>query len=317
VLDDPGQLSFEFEDQEDDIPLVYVASALSSLGGDEQRLVDAWCELIHRAVVETAGHADPPWSVRVHMPITWSAPWVEQHRSAEEIYHLNASRVLRAAALIVVGYKGGSLGSGQEFAWAGLLRVPVLYLRPAGTALSRQIEGTPVDLVVSEFTSSALYDTVSQFVRSRRAVIEDHPRQLRSRTLLMAPLALTLQRAWQKLEAEEQEAVVAASRIHPRRITHLVTDPLSLAACGLTELLALAGALGVDAWRCMSPRPLVDLDPRQLGALTTAAEEFAWDGREVLGLYEAARLELARGGTRRLPLSTVEDWVRFRATRDH
>jgi hypothetical protein len=157
---------------------------------------------------------------------------------------------------------------------------------------------------------------VSQFVRSRRAVIEDHPRQLRSRTLLMAPLALTLQRAWQQLDAEEQHAVVAAARIHPRRIGHLVNDPLALAACGLTELLALAGALGVDAWRSMSPRPLVDLDPRQLGALTTAAEEFAWDGREVLGLYQAARLELARGGTRRLPLSTVEDWVQFRAARD-
>jgi hypothetical protein len=316
VLDDRGQLSFEFEDQEDDIPLVYVASALSSLGDDEQRLVDAWCELIHRAVVETASHADAPWSVRVHMPITWSAPWVEQHRTAEEIYHLNASRVLRAAALIVIGYKGGSLGSGQEFAWAGLLRVPVLYLRPAGMALSRQIEGTPVDLVISEFTSAALYDTVSQFIRSRRGVIEDHPRQLRSRTLLMAPLALTLQREWQKLEADGQESVVAASRIHPRRIGHLVTDPLALAACGLTELLALAGALGVDTWRCMSPRPMPDLEPRQLGALTTAAGEFGWDGREVLGLYQSARLELARGGTRRMPLSTVEDWVQFRAAQD-
>ena len=136
MAEERDQLSFGFEDQEDDLPLVYVASALSSLSDDEQRLVDAWCELIHRAVVETAGHADQPWSVRVHMPITWSAPWIESRRSAEEIYHLNASRVLRAAALVVIGYRGGSLGSGQEFAWASLLRVPVLYLRPAGMPLS-------------------------------------------------------------------------------------------------------------------------------------------------------------------------------------
>jgi hypothetical protein len=312
-LEDRGQLSFfEFEDQEDDIPLVYVASALSSLGDDEQRLLDAWCELIHRAVVETASHADPSWSVRVHMPITWSAPWVESRRSAEAVYHLNASRVLRAAALVVIGYRGGSLGAGQEFAWASHLRVPVLYLRPAGMPLSRQIEGTPVDLVISEFTSAALYDTVSQFVRSRRGVIEDHPRQLRNRMVLMAPLALTLRRAWQRLEPDAQNLAVAMSRIHRRRIVHLVSDPLALAACGLTELLALSGALGVDAWRTMSPRPLPDLEPRQLGALTTAAGEFGWDGPEVLGLYQAARLELARGGTRRLPLSTVEDWVQLR-----
>lgn len=312
-MEDRGQLSFfEFEDQEDDIPLVYVASALSSLGDDEQRLLDAWCELIHRAVVETASHADPSWSVRVHMPITWSAPWVESRRSAEAVYHLNASRVLRAAALVVIGYRGGSLGAGQEFAWASHLRVPVLYLRPAGMPLSRQIEGTPVDLVISEFTSAALYDTVSQFVRSRRGVIEDHPRQLRNRMVLMAPLALTLRRAWQRLEPDAQNLAVAMSRIHRRRIVHLVSDPLALAACGLTELLALSGALGVDAWRTMSPRPLPDLEPRQLGALTTAAGEFGWDGPEVLGLYQAARLELARGGTRRLPLSTVEDWVQLR-----
>lgn len=306
------QLTFAFEDQEDDIPLVYVASALSSLTEDDQRLVDAWCELIHRAIVETAGHADPPWSVRVHMPIAWSAPWLETRRSAEAVYHLNASRVLRAAALVVLGHRGGSLGSGQEFAWAGLLRVPILYLRPAGMPLSRQIEGTPVDLVVSEFTSSALYDTVSQFVRSRRTIIEDHPRQLRSRTLVMAPLALVLQQAWGRLGADEQERVVRVSRMHPRRIAHLVGDPLALAACSLSELLALSGALGIDAWRAMAPHPMTDLDARQRGALEAAADEFDWDGPEVLALYEEARLELTRGGTRRLPLSTVEDWLAFR-----
>ena len=53
------------------------------------------------------------------------------------------------------------------------------------------------------------------------------------------------------------------------------------------------------------------------GVITTATYEArAFGLHSGMGLMKAARLELAKGGVRRLPLSTAEDWKRFHDTLD-
>ena len=50
-------------------------------------------------------------------------------------------------------------------------------------------------------------------------------------------------------------------------------------------------------------------------ALRTAAQQYGWDGAQALELYLDARIEMARGGVRRLSFTSVEDWVQFRDSR--
>lgn len=245
------------------------------------------------------------------MPIEWSAPG-SPHSSAE-IYEQNARIVQGAAGLIVVGYRGGSLGAGQEFAWATGLRLPILYLRPKDHPVSRQVEGTPADLAIEEFVASSLYDIVAGFIRKQRPIIEDHARQLRDRALMLTPFKEPMEVAWGALSTDEQEKIAGNARLHVRRIERLVSDPLTLASASMNEVVALAGALGVNPWRNLSGQ-MPELSSSQRAALRTASQEYEWDGAETLGLYEEARMELARGGVRRLPFATVEDWVQFRAS---
>jgi hypothetical protein len=298
-----------------DVPVIYVASALSHLSPSERILLRPWCEAASAAVVDATQDDDPAWSVGTHVPFTWSAPWSGDGREPHEIYSANMRYVRDAAALIVVGYRGGSLGAGQEFGWASALRIPILYLRPKGDPISRQIEGTPADTEFAEFeTIEELKAAVVAFVRSRRTAIEDHPRRLRDRTMVLAPFAEAIEERWGNLSEKDRERTAANARLHPRRVEELVNDPLTLATGALNELLALTGALGVDPWRLLSGGA-PELESRQVEALRTAAHEYDWEEVETLEVYLDARSEMARGGVRRLSLATVEDWVRFRDAR--
>jgi hypothetical protein len=295
--------------------VIYVATAVSHLSVEERAQVSPWCDAISEAVVEATLDDQPPWEIRPWVPFTWSAPWSEDGRTSEQIYDQNMRFVRDAAALITIGFKGGSLGSGQEFAWAAALRIPILYLRPKGEPLSRQIEGTPVDIEFVEFESvEEVRSSVINFARSRRAVFEDHPRRLRDRAMMLAQLTRAISDRWAPLSDSDRKRVTANARLHPRRAVELISDPLTLATGTLNELLALTGALGVDPWRLLSGG-LPELESQQVEALGTAAHEYEWDGAETLELYRDARMELARGGIRRFSLVTVEDWVRFRDAR--
>jgi hypothetical protein len=318
VSPDRNQLSLPIpggENEDPGAPLIYVASALSHLDEQGRQLVDAWSHTIRDAVVEASEDSSQRWRLRPYTPITWSAPGPGDERSPEEIYDLNTAKVWEETdALIVLGYAGGSLGAGQEFAWAAALRLPILYVQEQGTPISRQIQGTPCDLTVEKFDSAeALHAAVSRFVRDHRRVIEDNARRRRDRVLRFSALATGMTEIWGRFSDAERQEVSGIARVHRRRIDDLLQRPLALAAASLDELIALASALGLDLGRLLSP-PLPDLEPAQLGALATAAAEYEWDGKETLRLLQAARVELAKGGVRRLPLSTPEDWKRFQST---
>jgi hypothetical protein len=320
MTSEPDDLFTLGEDLDSACPLVYVAMPLSHLNTlEERQLVEASAFIIGKAIREETRSAAEPWPVRVHSPIVWTAPWGKDTLAPETIYRRNTEILWEDTdALIILGIKGASLGAGQELAWACALDRPVLYLHPAGTNVSRQLRGAASehDIVVASYdTPDELHDLVGRWLASRRHIISDGPRRRRGQALRFTALMSAFAAKWNALSLDEQADVVATTRIAPGRIARLFTSPLALAAGSAAELAALGGALGVDAMSALLTRSLPDLVPQQRAALANAAEEFGWTPRQVLRLEEEARRELARGGIRRLPLASIEDWETFRRRR--
>ena len=306
----PGQLSLLPHDN--DVPLLYVASALSHLDETTRGVVEDRCKTINEAAVAAALDDEPPWEIRVHVPVVWSSPWKGDGLTPHQVYDLNSEKVWAAAGMVILGVGGGSLGAGQEFAWACALRIPVLYLQESGKPISRQINGTPADLTVIEYVDTAdITSAVHRFVVSRRGALQQHLRRMRDRTTSLARLVSRLNNAWQDLDTARRGAAIAESRLPERRIDRLVNDPYALAAASLEEVAVLCSALGIDAGVEISQQPLPHLEAREISALRVAATEFDWPGALVVDLQRDARMERAQSGIRRFRLYSPEDWQRF------
>jgi hypothetical protein len=310
------QLNFGF-DSADHRSVIYVASAISSLAGDGQEEVERECALIKLSVEAAAATMDAPWDLHVHAPCLESSPWKAPDIPPEQIFDDNIRIVSEDAdALIVLGAFGGSLGAGQELAWASAVRLPVLLLHKKDQKVSRQVRGTPIDLEIVEFLSGRdLIQSVVDYIFRRRHAIETHSRQRRDRVVALQPLAQVLRQQWDRLDEAARREVRAIARLHVRRVEAMLDRPEALRAASLDEILALAGALGTDPGTHLSGQPLPHLSDEQLQGLKTAASEYDWEVAETLELMRDAQLELAKGGTRRFRLITAEDWYRFRESR--
>jgi hypothetical protein len=241
----------------------------------------------------------------------WSAPWNDD-RPVEDVYKLNSATVGRCAAVIVLCIDGGGLGVGQEFAWALTLRVPILLLFPDDKPPSRQALGSPGDITAVGFRDAThLAEEVRSFLRANRSVIEDWRRRSDSLRVATLPLRETLAERWSGLGERDRARVEAEARVHRRRITQLIDDDHALAGASMSEILAIVGAMNIGIAALFAPA-MPDLNARQRDALAAASDEYEWSGTQVLALETRARLELARGGTRRLSLVTPADWVQFR-----
>lgn len=300
-------------DDDAPIPQVYLACRLTHLTEDERQLLDSWCTHIEQAVTDASVDSASRWNVSVHAPITWWAPWRGDSRSPEAIYALNSATVNACAAMIIVSIDGGGLGVGQEFAWAVALRLPILLLYPADRPPSRQALGTPGDVTTIGFANATeLGEAVKTFLRANRPVIEDWQRRSDSLDVALLPLRETLAEHWHELGDAGQARVEAESRVHRRRIVQLIDDQHAIAGASMAEILALVGAMDIDGASVFTTPVMPDLTSHQRDALALAADEYEWSGGEILALETRARLELARGGTRRLSLTSPADWVQFR-----
>jgi hypothetical protein len=306
------QLELGFDpDPMHELPLVYVASALSHLSRTDRQLLDAWCEVISTATIEATAGAEVPWDVRLHAPIQWSAPWLGDRLESAAIYEMNARLVREASAVFVLGYAGGSLGSGQELAWATALQTPVLLLTPRDDPISRQIQGTPADIEVAQFEKAAqLRELVSDYLRKRRHSINNHHQRIQSWRVMYTPTCHALADALADVPESKRHELSATSRLEAR-INELVSEPLALAGASMSELVALSSALRVDLAVTMSGR-LPELNSREEEVLASTASEMDWTPDETLALARSARLERARGGIRRLPLESREGWLRLK-----
>lgn len=298
------------------VPIVYLACRLTGLTTDQRKLLDSWCAHIEQVVTETAAESENKWDVAVHIPFTWSAPWNDD-RPPEDIYAFNSTAVSGCAAVIVLSIDGGGLGVGQEFAWAAAQRLPILLVHPKDQPPSRQAAGTPADLTIASFANaSELAEAVRAFLSANRSIIEDWHRRTTSQTVALTPLRETLAERWHVMGAHDRKRIEAESRVHQRRISRLVDDDHALATATMSEILALIGAMDIDPTHIFATATMPDLTHRQREALGVAADEYEWSGADVLALETRARLELARGGTRRLSLATPADWVQFRNQTD-
>lgn len=300
-----------------DTPLIYLAMPLSHLKDrGEREQVELLAHTVTRALDDASRSSTDPWRVSVHSPATWSAPWKKDGRTPDSVYRLNSQTLWdEADALIVIGHRGGSLGSGQELAWAGSLQLPMLYVHTARTPVSRQLRGAARehDLEISPYNSpDELSDIVERWLCSRRHIIADGPRRRRNRMLRFAELQARLRHAWDALNPAARDHVVSVTRIAPGRVARLLDSAGALSQASTGEVSAFAAALHVETTSLVGVPPLPDLRTEQRSALLNAATEFGWDTQETFALYDAARLELARGGIRRLPLASAYDWRVFR-----
>jgi hypothetical protein len=297
-------------------PLVYVGMPLSQLKANKERAhVEFLANAVDLAVFEQTRSKPEPWPLRVHSPIKLSAPWKKDELNPTDIYRLNTNELwIEADALIVLADQGGSLGIGQELEWAFDLQLPVLYLSLKGDPVSRQIEGAGSEYDLSLRTYQGpedLRDTVGRWLVSRKPTICDGPRRRRNREMLFEPTRAKLAAAWSNLGAAEQQHIVAATKIGRGRIERMLSHPLMLAAASVQELSLLSGGLRIPAASERVAEPLPELRPGQVAALSVAAKEFDWDFETAFELHRRARLELARGGVRRLPLGSIQDWANF------
>ena len=303
---EPEQLTLELNDRPK--TRIYVASALTALGSNDRTEISRRCEIIDRTIIETSGSAEAPWEV--HLPVLWSAPKADDPRLPREIYDLNRGHVRRASGLVLLGDHGGSLGAGQEFAWALARRLPVLVILGPGSTLSRQIGGTPALMRVREAaTDDELCHVVASWVTDWGPTVESRARNGAGERIIAIRAAERLSNAFAG-SPDSIEAISAVAGLSPERVLELF-EPEALLDGSVSELLALSRALGLEAGEALNPNPIPELSPSQQSGLATAAQEYDWTPIQILQVESRARLELARGGIRRLSLVSVQDWITF------
>lgn len=304
--DESEQLAFDLDDQPE--THIYVASALTALEPDDRSKISSRCEIIDKTIIETSGQKGIPW--QVHLPVLWSAPKPDDHRSPREIYELNRDHVRRASGLILLGDHGGSLGAGQEFAWALARRLPVLVILGPGSTLSRQVAGTPALMrIETAATDDELRQVVADWVVERGCSVETRARNGTGERLIAIRAVERLSNAFDA-SLDSVEAISAVAELSSERVRELF-KPEALLDGSVSELIALSRALGLEAGDALNPNPIPELSPSQQSGLATAAQEYDWTPMEILQVESRARLELARGGIRRLALASVQDWITF------
>jgi hypothetical protein len=297
-------------------PLIYVAMPLSQLPEERREKIELLAFAVNETIQEQTRSDDAePWPVRVHSPIKHSAPWKHDDRQPEEIYELNTDMLwLEADAMVVIADKGGSFGMGQELVWACSLQLPVLILHRQGTSISRQARGAGAehDIEVAIYKDPEhLRDLLDAWLVSRRAQICDGPRRRIGRRAHLTRICSLLGEHWEALDPTERHHAVMTTRLPAARVERILSDPLAMAAATVQELVAIGCAVGIDLLDLHRTAPLPELAHGQREALAAAATEFGWSAEKTLLLHDAARVELGRGGVRRLPLSSNNDWLQF------
>lgn len=303
------------EDLGAEAPLIYVAMPLSQVPEEHRETIELLAFTVNETILQQTRNEIEPWPVRVHSPIKHSAPWKEDGRTPEEIYELNSGMVwLEADAMVVIADRGGSLGIGQELAWACSLQLPILILHREGTSISRQAGGAAAeyDIDLKAYRDPEhMRDLLDAWLVSRRNQICDGPRRRVGRRGHMSSICSLLAERWEQLSAEERRHATMTIHLPHIRVERIFSDPLAMAAASVQELIAIGCAVGIDVLGLNRTVPLPELAHGQREALAAAAAEFGWSAEKTLRLHDAARVELGRGGVRRLPLASNNDWLQF------
>jgi hypothetical protein len=286
-----------------EIPRLYLASPLTGLNKKDRRAicleVSGLKAAIQKFTVDDRSHGDA-WPLSIYAPLEHTAPWSNDGLSAASIYDRNLSEVLNSDALVAIGDDGLSAGVGQEIAWATTAGLPILCLTP-GTAMSRQITGTPGRMTVVGFNGDdATRDLhLASWLRANRTLIEDGPRRRHNRRLRYAGLTTRLHAAWKA--AGDPTGVAARCNLSPTAVESVLLDAARLALMPTEWLDALSSEL-----RVTRPTSGPQLGIRALRAWFACVEREGLDDNTAERLRLVALSRLSRDAM--LDLETPGGW---------
>ena len=306
------------------LPRLYVACPRTTIANDnDASLLRSWCHIINEAVQDaTQGSEDlsapREWAVACAIPLQRSLPGSrDEQLLGREVFELNSRELwTKVDAMIAIGYRGGSVGVGQELQWAIQQGIPILYVVPPGSRVSRQVEGATheADISIEPFQGPEhLARIVDRWLVSRRQAVEDGWRRREIHRARVVAAQAAAYAAWAQLPHAERFAACATAQLKPGRVHRLLTDPDALLAASLNEFLALTAAFGLEIGPLREPSKAQRkrLTPKQTDALLEAARENGWGGGVVIDLIEGAEQALALPGVRRMAFERMQDWVRF------
>jgi hypothetical protein len=242
------------------------------------------CRTIEEALVDSSQEASPRWTVSVHPPITTSAPWLGQELDPNEVWRRNTREVIcRSDALIVHGAWGGSIGVGQETAWAFDRSIPILFLQYESAPVSKQVLGMMersfwFDLYRFR-ESDELRRVTAEWLAHRRPVITKGPEVRRVLAEQWEPIRTRLLERWnrERSDSGRRTSVSSYAAMHPSDIDDVLTEPLLLARTPAWKVLRLASALEVVVAPTSGLAPAVpELSPDEIGALASCKRALGW-----------------------------------------
>lgn len=300
-----------------DAPCIYVATKITGTtsGSPERQIIEFGVTAIRDAVVEATANSSDPWHVRVHAPVEWTTPEQTPNVTSSEVFATNAHHVLAEAdALIVYGW-APSAGVGQEITWAALgVALPVLYVEPPGHHASRQIAGTPGDVVVVGYSGpDQLKDEIRRWIRKRRHQIETSGGRRLSREVRIGQLHARLGHAWASVAQSERNRVAAHLGLAPKLIEWWLDHPAFLSVAPMAHVLLLTAELTGSTDLVVGRQ---ELTLNELEALLTARDEHGWDDGATEALRHRGEMELAQPVVRRFRLDSPEDWTRLHEAMD-
>lgn len=242
----------------------------------------------------------------VYQPVTMFHPYRMPGAASDPRMHDEDLRQLVRADLVIGFIDRPSTGLGMVLAYAERSHCLQLIFMRGGAARSPLLLGTTADAEFYEFTDPAhLSAVVNDFlVRHDRELLARQA--LRSRRANRYGPVLNALRDGLRGAADDRlndPTVVALNR---RRTREILLSVDYLATATLEEVNALAELLGLGMLRLDA-----DLSLHQLRTLLAAQSGFGWADSVVTVLLQEARLELARPGTRRLDLDSIEGWKAF------
>lgn len=294
------------------VPLIFVSIAKTAHGEDDEWLRDsaeAVCAALESETYDVRG-----WVVRVFCPALRDSSWACDQPTDPQVACGRNQRHLRtdADAVVTIGARGGSHGTGREEAQGGP-RVPRLYLAVDDAPvtptldLERRHGPEPVRAASSDDVRSAIADFIDEWMP---VIQSEHDRQ-GARVLRWQRFRTTLAEAWEDLDDYGRLSVAGDTGLRLATVVEAIGSVDDFAVLSFESVCDLAAALRV---------PLAEYLGTPSRSLTEAEElELARFGDE-LGVTHVAVRQIRRAalndlkaGVTRTMFSTVGDWADYAA----
>ena len=215
----------------------YISTPLTGLDERTRRSIAATVDVV-KAVC-----GDPELALEAYFPGDHTDPIRDADVSPADVFRLDRERIKSSDVMLLVG-QTPSTGVGQELNMALESLLPVVFLAPAGTPISRMARGVPSFTVELEYASNAQLRE-----RLGRALQELRPR-LQARRAALRELDANVTgakiRAQRRRRGISRAQLAAATGLTIGGIELLEQSPDRESDPSLTQLRRVAAVLGVS-----------------------------------------------------------------------